>query len=59
MVCSLGGSLHLPGMPVIPASEYSMDGMAGRIVSWLTEKTQMLGSYVLRGGLIIPDVRKR
>jgi len=33
--------------------------MAARIVGWLTEKTQMLGSYVLRGDLIIPDVRKR
>ena len=59
MVFSLGGSLHLPGIPVIPAIEYSMDAMAARIVSWLTEKTQMLGSYVLRGDLIIPDVRKR
>ena len=36
-----------------------MDAMAARIVSWLTAKTQMLGSYVLRGDLIIPDVRKR
>ena len=34
---------------MIPAIEYSMDAMAARIVSWLTEKTQMLGSYVLRG----------
>ncbi len=59
MVFSLAGSLHLPGIPVIPAIEYSMDAMAARIVSWLTEKTQMLGSYVLRGDLIIPDVRKR
>ena len=59
MVFSLGGSLHLPGIPVIPAIEYSMDAMAARIVSWLTEKTQMLGSYVLRGDLIIPDMRKR
>jgi hypothetical protein len=55
MVFSLAGSLHLPGIPVIPAIEYSMDAMAARIVSWLTEKTQMLGSYVLRGDLIIPD----
>ncbi|MFQ3495783.1 LacI family transcriptional regulator, partial [Citrobacter freundii] len=59
MVFSLAGSLHLPGIPVIPAIEYSMDAMAARIVSWLTEKTQMLGSYVLRGDLIIPDMRKR
>ena len=59
MIFSLAGSLHLPGIPVIPAIEYSMDAMAARIVSWLTEKTQMLGSYVLRGDLIIPDVRKR
>ncbi|HCN97741.1 MAG TPA: LacI family transcriptional regulator, partial [Leclercia sp.] len=58
MVFSLAGSLHLPGIPTIPAIEYSMDAMAARIVSWLNEKTQMLGSYVLRGDLIIPDVRR-
>ena len=59
MVFSLAGSLQLPGIPTIPAIEYSMDAMAARSVSWLTEKTRMLGSYVLRGDLIIPDVRKR
>ncbi len=60
MIFSLAGSLDLPGIPTIPSIEYSMDAMAARIVSWLTEKTQtMLGSYVLRGDLIIPDVRKR
>ena len=60
MIFSLAGSLHLPGIPTIPAIEYSMDAMAARIVSWLNEKTQsMLGSYVLRGDLIIPDVRQR
>ncbi|MEB6381089.1 LacI family transcriptional regulator [Leclercia adecarboxylata] len=58
MVFSLAGSLHLPGIPTIPAIEYSMDAMAARIVSWLNEKTQMLGSYVLRGDLIIPDMRR-
>ncbi len=58
MVFSLAGSLHLPGIPTIPAIEYSMDAMAARIVTWLNEKTQMLGSYVLRGDLIIPDVRR-
>lgn len=56
MVFSLAGSLHLPGIPTIPAIEYSMDAMAARIVSWLNEKTQsVLGSYVLRGDLIIPQ----
>ena len=60
MVFSLAGSLHLPGIPTIPAIEYSMDAMAARIVGWLNEKTRnMLGSYVLRGDLIIPDVRQR
>ncbi|MCV6003972.1 LacI family transcriptional regulator, partial [Escherichia coli] len=57
---SLAGTVHLPGIPTIPAIEYSLDEMAARIVSWLNEKTQtMLGSYVLRGDLIIPDVRSR
>ncbi len=56
MVFSLAGSLHLPGIPTIPAIEYSMDAMAARIVVWLTEKTKSaLGSNVLRGDLIIPD----
>lgn len=56
MVFSLAGSLHLPGIPTIPAIEYSMDVMAARIVAWLTEKTKSaLGSNVLRGDLIIPD----
>jgi hypothetical protein len=40
MVFSLAGSLQLPGIPTIPAIEYSMDAMAARIVSWLTEKTR-------------------
>ena len=56
MVFSLAGTLHLPGIPTIPAIEYSMDAMAARIVSWLNEKTQsVLSSYVLRGDLIIPQ----
>jgi DNA-binding LacI/PurR family transcriptional regulator len=60
MVFSLAGSLHLPGIPTIPAIEYSMDAMAARIVTWLTEKTQSaLGSNVLRGDLIIPDMASR
>ncbi|POP44648.1 LacI family transcriptional regulator [Superficieibacter electus] len=60
MVFSLAGSLQLPGIPTIPAIEYSMDAMAARIVGWLNEKTQnVLDSYVLRGDLIIPDVRRR
>lgn len=59
MVFSLAGSLHLPGIPTIPAIEYSLDAMAARIVAWLDEKTQMLGGCVLRGDLIIPDMRKR
>ena len=60
MVFSLAGSVHLPGIPTIPAIEYSMDAMAARIVSWLSEKTQdVLGSCVLRGDLIIPDMRQR
>ena len=60
MVFSLAGSLQLPGIPAIPAIEYSMDAMAARIVSWLTEKTQrVLGASVLRGDLITPTIRKR
>ncbi|BCG07454.1 LacI family DNA-binding transcriptional regulator [Buttiauxella agrestis] len=60
MVFSLAGSLHLPGIPTIPAIEYSMDAMAARIVTWLTEKTQSaLRSNVLRGDLIIPDMAGR
>ena len=60
MVFSLAGSLHLPGIPTIPAIEYSMDAMAARIVAWLTEKTKSaLGSNVLRGDLIIPDMTVR
>ena len=60
MVFSLAGTVHLPGIPTIPAIEYSLDEMAASIVSWLNEKTQtMLGSYVLRGDLIIPDVLSR
>ena len=60
MVFSLAGSLHLPGIPTIPAIEYSMDAMAARIVAWLTEKTKSaLGSNVLRGDLIIPDMAGR
>ena len=38
----------------------TMDAMAAKIVAWLNEKTQsVLGSYRVRGDLIIPDVRKR
>ncbi len=48
MVFSPAGSLQLPGIPTIPAIEYSMDAMAARIVSWLTEKTQMLGGSMLQ-----------
>ena len=60
MVFSLAGSLNLPGIPTIPAIEYSMDAMAARIVTWLKEKTKrVLGSYVLRGDLITPDIRRR
>ncbi|TNV21325.1 LacI family transcriptional regulator [Buttiauxella sp. B2] len=60
MVFSLAGSLHLPGIPAIPAIEYSMDAMAARIVAWLTEKTKSaLGTNVLRGDLIIPDMQGR
>jgi DNA-binding LacI/PurR family transcriptional regulator len=60
MVFSLAGSLHLPGIPTIPAIEYSMDAMAARIVAWLTEKTKSaLGSNVLRGDLIIPEMQGR
>ncbi|EMX8408922.1 LacI family DNA-binding transcriptional regulator [Yersinia enterocolitica] len=57
MVFSLAGSLHYPGVPTIPAIEYSMDAMAAKIVAWLNEKTKnVLGSYALRGDLIIPDM---
>ncbi|TCV94297.1 LacI family DNA-binding transcriptional regulator [Biostraticola tofi] len=60
MVFSLAGSLNLPGIPTIPAIEYSMDAMAARIVAWLNQKTHsVLGSYVLRGDLIIPDMSGR
>ncbi|CNH78879.1 MULTISPECIES: LacI family DNA-binding transcriptional regulator [Yersinia] len=60
MVFSLAGSLHYPGIPTIPAIEYSMDAMAAKIVTWLNEKTQdVLGSYALRGDLIIPDMPGR
>lgn len=54
MVFSLAGSLQLPGIPTIPAIEYSMDAMASRIVNWLTEKTDNPGGSPLRGDLIIP-----
>lgn len=55
MVFSLAGTLHLPGIPTIPAIEYSMDAMAARIVSRLNEKSESVaGSSVLRGDLIIP-----
>lgn len=60
MVFSLAGSLHYPGIPTIPAIEYSMDAMAAKIVAWLNQKTKsVLGSYVLRGDLIIPDMPGR
>ncbi|WP_299997133.1 LacI family DNA-binding transcriptional regulator [uncultured Cedecea sp.] len=60
MVFSLAGSLHYPGIPTIPAIEYSMDAMAAKIVTWLNQKTKsVLGSYVLRGDLIIPDMPGR
>lgn len=60
MVFSLAGSVNLPGLPTIPAIEYSLDAMASRIVGWLTATTQqLLGSSVLRGDLIIPDWRQR
>ncbi len=60
MVFSLAGSLHYPGIPTIPAIEYSMDVMAAKIVTWLNQKTKsVLGSYVLRGDLIIPDMPGR
>jgi len=60
MVFSLAGSLHYPGIPNIPAIEYSMDAMAVKIVAWLNQKTKdVLGSYVLRGDLIIPDMPGR
>ncbi|AJJ12727.1 bacterial regulatory s, lacI family protein [Yersinia rohdei] len=60
MVFSLAGSLHYPGIPTIPAIEYSMDAMAAKIVTWLNEKTKdVLGSYALRGDLIIPNMPGR
>ncbi|CQG98506.1 TPA: LacI family DNA-binding transcriptional regulator [Yersinia enterocolitica] len=60
IVFSLAGSLHYPGVPTIPAIEYSMDAMAAKIVAWLNEKTKnVLGSYALRGDLIIPDMPAR
>ncbi|CNH36127.1 LacI family transcriptional regulatory protein [Yersinia frederiksenii] len=60
MVFSLAGSLHYPGIPTIPAIEYSMDAMAAKIVTWLNKKTEsVLGSYALRGDLIIPDMPGR
>ncbi|MCS3430610.1 LacI family DNA-binding transcriptional regulator [Klebsiella sp. BIGb0407] len=60
MVFSLAGSLHYPGIPTIPAIEYSMDAMAAKIVAWLNQKTKdVLGSYTLRGDLIIPDMPGR
>jgi len=60
MVFSLAGSVNLPGLPTIPAIEYSLDLLASRIGGWLTASTQqMLGSSVLRGDLIIPDWRQR
>ncbi|MFU0930694.1 LacI family DNA-binding transcriptional regulator [Kluyvera cryocrescens] len=59
MVFSLAGSLHLPGIPTIPAIEYSMDAIAARIVHWLEEKTQTPGHTAFRGDLIIPDMRPR
>lgn len=60
MVFSLAGSLHYPGIPTIPAIEYSMDAIAARIVAWLNEKTKsVLGSCALRGDLIIPDMPGR
>ncbi|WEP49028.1 LacI family transcriptional regulator [Cronobacter dublinensis subsp. beijingensis] len=60
MVFSLAGTLHMPGIPTIPAIEYSMDVMAARIVGWLNEKTQdVLGSGVLRGDLFLPEIPKR
>ena len=59
MVFSLAGTLHLPGIPTIPAIEYSMDAIAARIVHWLEEKTQTPGETAFRGDLIIPDLRQR
>ncbi|ELY5814201.1 LacI family DNA-binding transcriptional regulator [Cronobacter turicensis] len=60
MVFSLAGTLQMPGVPTIPAIEYSMDVMAARIVGWLNEKTHdVLGSGVLRGDLFLPEMRKR
>jgi len=60
MVFSLGGSLQLPGVPVIPAIEYPIVAMAARIVNWLTQTTHdMLGTQLMRGDLFIPDVRRK
>ncbi|BBT68753.1 DNA-binding transcriptional regulator, LacI/PurR family [Kluyvera sp. M-M157-B] len=59
MVFSLAGSLHLPGIPTIPAIEYSMDAIAARIVHWLEEKTQTSVHTAFRGDLILPGVRQR
>ena len=58
MVFSLAGTVHLPGVPTIPAIEYSMDAIAARIVHWLEEKTQMPGNTAFRGDLILPDSRR-
>lgn len=58
MVFSLAGSLQLPGIPTIPAIEYSMDAMASRIVNWLTEKTDNPGGSPLRGDLIIRSTKR-
>ena len=54
MVFSLAGSLQMPGIPTIPAIEYSMDAMASRIVNWLIGKSPQPGGSLLRGDLIIP-----
>lgn len=55
MVFSLAGSLQMPGIPTIPAIEYSMDAMASRIVNWLIGKSPQPGGSLLRGDLIIPE----
>lgn len=55
MVFSLAGSLQMPGIPTIPAIEYSMDAMASRIVNWLIGKSPQPGGSSLRGDLIIPE----
>lgn len=60
MVFSLAGSLYFPGVPTIPAIEYSMDDMAAKIVSWLNQKDQRIGgASLMRGDLITQDIRKR